>query len=83
MTPARQIERIRGHAVLTTVRKGTGSEHEGVVLQTAKGERLVLVRIGGNPFDDPETRRLDGRTLEIEGYRVGGELRYVSARDVD
>lgn len=83
MTPERKLERVRGRASLTVVRKGTGSEHQGVVLETPAGERLVRVRVGGNPFDDPQTRALDGRTLEVEGYRVGSELRYVAAHDAD
>jgi hypothetical protein len=67
---------------METVRRGTGSEHLGVVLYTPEGERLILVRIGGNPFDDPETRKLDGLTIEAEGYRLGSELRYVSVRQI-
>jgi len=82
MKPVRKLERIRGQTHLKTVRRGTGSEHAGVVLETAKGERWILVRIGGNPFDDSETRSLSGRTIEVEGYRVGGEFRYVAAREV-
>jgi len=83
MTAERKLERLRGRVTHTAVRKGTGSEHEGVVLETAGGERLILVRIGGNPFDDPDTRALAGRTVEVEGYRVGNELRFVSTRDTD
>jgi hypothetical protein len=74
--------RIRGQAHLETVRRGTGSEHSGVVLVTSNGERWILVRIGGNPFDDPETRKLSGHTIEVEGYCVGAELRYVAVRDI-
>jgi hypothetical protein len=77
----RKLIRVQGHARLETVRKGTGSEHDGVVLETPDGERLILVRLRGNPFDDPQTRALCGRTIEVEGYRVGSELRYVAARD--
>jgi hypothetical protein len=64
------------------VRPGTGSEHVGIVLETSEGDRLNLVRLGGNPFDDPETRKWSGRTIEVDGYRVGLELRYVAVRDV-
>jgi len=38
------------------------------VLETAKGERLTFVRVAGNPFDDPETRKLVGHVFEAEGY---------------
>ncbi len=82
MTPERKLERLRGRAALATVRKGTGSEHTAVVLDTDAGERLILMRLGANPFNDPETRRLEGLILEVEGYRVGSELRYVSVREI-
>jgi len=68
---------------MTTVRGGTASEHTGVVLETSDGERLVLVRLGSNPFEDAATKELSGRTIEVEGYRVGNELRYTSVRDID
>ena len=83
MAKTRQLERVRGRASLAAVHRGTGSEHAGVVLETAKGERLILVRLGANPFDDEETRRLDGLALEVEGYRVGSQLRYISVRKLD
>lgn len=83
MTEGRKLERVRGRASLTTVRRGTGSEHTGIVLDTSEGERLILVRLGANPFEDRETRKLAGSTLEVEGYRVGSELRYVSFREVE
>jgi hypothetical protein len=83
MKSARKLERIRGRTRLKTVRRGTGSEHLGVVLETAEGDHWILVRLGGNPFDDAETRKLSGLTIEVEGYCVGGELRYVAAREVD
>jgi hypothetical protein len=82
MTPERKLERVKGLATLATVRRGTGSEHTGVMLDTSEGERLILVRLGANPFEDLETRELVGSTLEVEGYRVGNELRYVSTRKV-
>jgi hypothetical protein len=40
------------------------------------------VRLGGNPFDDDETRALAGKQIEVEGYRVGSELRWTAVRDV-
>lgn len=66
---------------MASVHRGTGSEHTGIVLDTSEGERLILVRLGANPFDDEETRKLDGHSLEVDGYRVGNELRYVSIRE--
>ncbi len=80
MPVRRNRELFRGRARLETVRPGTGSEHVGVVLETSDGQRLNLVRLGGNPFDDAETRKLAGHTIEVEGYRVGSDLRYAVAR---
>jgi hypothetical protein len=77
----REIVRIQGHVVSETVKRGTASEHVGVVLVTPAGERFLLVRLGGNPFNDRETRRLVGREVEVAGYIIGSELRYVEARE--
>jgi hypothetical protein len=78
----RKLECIRGRAKLETVHRGTGSEHLGVTLKDSNGKKCVLVRIGGNPFNDVETRKLHGRNVEVEGYRVGNQLHYVSAREI-
>ena len=78
----RKLERIRGHAKLETVRRGTGSDHLGTTLKSTKGKKWILVRIGSNPFDDAETRKLSGHSVEVEGYCVGNEVRYVSARKI-
>jgi hypothetical protein len=83
MTSARKLERVRGLATLATVRRGTASEHTAVVLETSAGERLSLVRLGANPFEDRETRRLAGSTVEVQGYRVGTELRYISVHEIE
>ena len=80
--PARALICVRGRATQQRVRKGTGSEHEGVVLETAAGERLVLVRLGGNPFSDAQTLRLAGNEVEVKGYRIGNEMRYVEASPI-
>ena len=71
---------MRGRASLEPVRTGTGSAHTGVVLKTEEGERMILVRLGGNPFDDKETRALEGHLIEVSGYRVGNELRYLESK---
>lgn len=82
MAEERKLVQIRGRASVQRVRQGTGSEHDGVVLETPGGDSWKLVRLGGNPFSDPETNALSGREVEVEGYCVGHELRYVAARDV-
>jgi len=81
--PQRPLVRVKGHVKAEVVQRGTASEHEGVVLVTAAGKRLRLVRLGGNPFADEETQRLVGREVEVKGYRIGDELRFVDARDVE
>jgi hypothetical protein len=83
MTVDRKIERVTGRASVATVRRGTGSEHSGVVLETPEGERLILVRLGANPFEEQESRKFAGHILEVEGYRVGNEIRYVSIRELE
>lgn len=71
-----------GRVERKTVRHGTASEHEALMLHTDEGEALILQRIGGNPFRDPETDRLEGFRVTVEGYRLGRLFRYVSARPV-
>ena len=65
---------------MAPLRAGTGSAHTGAVLRTDDGDQLALVRLGGHPFEDPATQALDGRRVEVEGYRLGRELRFVSLR---
>jgi hypothetical protein len=77
----RKLERIRGRVTLGTVRRGTGSEYLAATLKSTKGKKWILVRIGSNQFDDAETRKLSGRSVEIDGYCIGNELHYVSARE--
>lgn len=69
-------ERVAGYVETGDVLKGTGSEHQGIILTTDLGERLRLQRIGGNPFSDPVTRRLIGHKVSVMGYRLGGVFRY-------
>jgi hypothetical protein len=81
MSPDRKIEKVKGYASLATVRRGTASEHTGIVLDTAEGEHLILIRLGSNPFEIEDSRNLAGRQLEVEGYRVGNELRYTAIHE--
>ena len=50
-----------------------------VVLVTGDGKRLILQRIGGNPFDDAATRDLAGQRVNVAGYSLGDIFRYVNA----
>lgn len=76
---SRPLECLSGRAQLEPARKGTASEHTAVVLVTGDGSRVILQRIGGNPFSDAETRELAGHEVVVEGYRVGDIFRYVKA----
>jgi hypothetical protein len=79
MGKRRKPELLAGRAVEELVQRGTASEHAAVVLRTEDGERVVLQRIGGNPFDDEETRALIGRDVRVEGFRIGRIFRYRKA----
>lgn len=83
MKAERQLERLSGTVQRELVRKGTASEHDAVVLHTTAGERLILQRIGGNPFDDSATRELAGRDVCVEGFRLGDIFRYSKAGPPD
>ena len=72
-------ERLRGAVTRQRVRQGTAGAHEAVVLHTDEGEELILQRVSGNPFSDPETNNLVGRRVTVEGYRLNKIFRYVSA----
>jgi hypothetical protein len=76
----RQLVKLRGMVRKKRVKRGTGSEHIGVVLTTEEGERLTLVRLGGNPFHDASTRALVGKEVVVEGYLIGNEMRYTAVR---
>jgi hypothetical protein len=75
---------LSGRAEQEVVKKGTASEHTAIVLTTDDGERLILQRIGGNPFEDAETKQLAGHVVRVEGFRLGDIFRYKKAeRDSD
>lgn len=80
MQPNRKVVRIRGHVARETVRRGTGSEHEGLVLTTSDGRRFVLVELGRNPFEVGAAGEVAGGDVEVEGFVLDGELRYRSLR---
>ena len=72
-------ERLHGAVTRQRVRQGTAGAHEAVVLHTDGGEELILQRVSGNPFSDPETDNLVGQRVTVEGYRLNKIFRYVSA----
>ena len=82
MAPKEEPEELEGTVTRSLVRRGTASEHHAVVLCTDNGEELILQRIGGNAFDDPQTIALVGARVAAAGYRLGRLFRYVSAERV-
>jgi len=83
MTSKPELERLGGTVSRSLVRDRTASEHVAVILETRTGDRLILQRIGGNPFDDEVTRGLAGHEVLVEGYRLGDIFRFVKARLTD
>jgi hypothetical protein len=75
--PDRPLLKLAGVVRLARVNEGTGSAHTGAVLQGDGGETVPIVRIDANPFDDEDTRALAGRHVVVEGYRVGGQFRFL------
>lgn len=55
------------------VARGSKSEHEAVVLQTAEGP-LKLRRVGGNAFSDAVLNQLVGQEISCEGQIHSGQL---------
>jgi len=75
----RKAELLTGRATRQIVRRGSGGEHEAVVLRIKGGDWLILQRRGGNPFSDPKTAALVGHRVEVKGFRVGDVFRYFEA----
>ena len=72
---------VTGTVTRQRARTGTASEHLAVVIHTEDGERLILQRIGGNPFQDAQTENLVGRRVRVSGFRLGDILRYATAEE--
>jgi hypothetical protein len=60
---------------------GVPSQQQLIGLPRPEGDRLILIRLGSNPFEIEESRNLAGREPEVEGYRVGNELRYTAIHE--
>lgn len=76
-----KLEKLAGRVSARRVLQGTGSEHTGVILETANGEQVRLQRIGGNPFRDEMTNALVGHTISVEGYRLGDIFRFTKVEE--
>jgi hypothetical protein len=65
--PAEPLVRLTGRVERQRLAAGSKSDHLGMVLVTAKGERHVLRLRGGHPLREPALEALEGRTLSLEG----------------
>lgn len=63
----------RGTVRRKLLRRGSKSEHEGLVLDTGNGE-YKLRRVGGNPFHDEALDALEGHAISCAGELDGNEL---------
>lgn len=73
----RTVVSMQGTLLRERVRRGTASEHEALVLESGQ-RRLVLTRLGGNPFEvPPDAAQWLGRVVVVEGYLLESELRYL------
>lgn len=60
------MTQFQGKVVLEQLSKGSKSEHQAVVLLTDSGP-MKLRRLGGNPFDDAELKKLVGHEITCDG----------------
>lgn len=60
--------RLTGRVERQRLAAGSKSDHLGMVLVTAQGERHVLRLLGGNPFREPALEALAGRTVTLTGH---------------
>jgi hypothetical protein len=64
---------MRGRVVRRLQGRGSKSEHEALMLETAGGA-FRLRRAEGNPFHDPELDDLEGHEITCEGVVEGTTL---------
>ena len=62
--------KLHGRIKREKIAKGSKSERDALVLDTGS-EQVVLRRVGGHPFADPELDRLVGKSATFEGERRG------------
>ncbi len=67
--PRNKIVTVTGEVVSQITGRNSKSEHEAVVLKTGKKD-YILRRRGGNPFLDPEMKKLIGKRIQAKGEVV-------------
>lgn len=73
---------MRGQLASELVNKGTASEHQAWVLNSASGDQILLKQLNANPFELGNAPATPGSEVEAEGYLLGNELRYTSLRQL-
>jgi hypothetical protein len=68
---AAQTRTMTGTVGRALVSPGSKSEHEAVVLRTARGDQFVLRRAGGHAFRDETLEALVGKTITGTGIVAG------------
>ena len=58
---------FKGTLIQEIYAKGSKSEREGVFLKLEDGKNLLLLRIGGNRYQDEELLSLVGKKVLVEG----------------
>lgn len=66
-----RIQRMTGTVIRKGVARGSKSERDAVVLQTAEGGEYILRRSGGNAFSDPQLDALVGSSITADGQVAG------------
>lgn len=80
MATQRPVVVARGELKTSVVRKGTGSEHQSLVIDDEHRGRLVLTPLNGNSFELPQEQSMCGQAVEVRGYLLDHELRYLSLK---
>lgn len=80
----RPVVKMQGTLSCEVVRRGTGSEHEALVLDCGSKGRLVLSQLGGNPLEvPPDAAQWLGHVVVAQGYLLeSNELRYTKLQPV-
>jgi hypothetical protein len=73
---------VRGTLARQIVHKGTGSEHEAWVIDSPEHGKLILKKLGANPFELGDAPAAPGSKVEAEGFVLQPDLHYKSLKAV-
>lgn len=74
---------VTGRVIRQAVAKGSKSERDAVMLETASGEAFVLRRQGGPAFGDTALDALVGHSIAADGVGLGQLLIMRDWRSLD